>query len=147
MKSCLLILSIYLFFVPNTFSQKSTRESTLSNSAVYFQFNSITSAIIASRPLINADVSINESNLEMLIKYLNSFILNDSLESQIKVGYIVTRDEYLNMSSSKKLELDNFIESLHLYIDALEPIKYPKKAGYFLPDHEIENLTNILELK
>jgi hypothetical protein len=146
MKNCLLIISILVSFVSITFSQSDTRENSSLNSTVYFKFNSFKSQSIAGLSLLNSDLSINESNLELVINHLTNSILTDSLKSEINTDFVVTRDDYNNMSTLKKAELNNFIESLHMFVDALEPIQYPKKLGYFLPDNEIESLLNILEL-
>lgn len=146
MKNCLLLISILVSFVSITFSQSDTRENSSLNSTVYFKFNSFKSPSIAGLSLLNSDLSINESNLELVINHLTNSILTDSLKSEINTDYVITRDDYNNMSTLKKAELNNFIESLHMFVDALEPMEYPKKLGYFLPDNEIESLLNILEL-
>lgn len=146
MKNCLLIASIIVSFVSSTFSQIQTRDNSSLNSAVYFKFNSFESPTIGNKALLNQDLSINTSNLEFVINHLNTSVVSDSLASELKVAYIITRADYNAMSTSKKAELNNFIDSLHVFIDALEPIQYPKKLGYFLPDNEIERLLTILEL-
>jgi hypothetical protein len=147
MKNCLLIASIFVSFVSSTFCQTVTRDNSSSNSSVYFKFNSFKSPAIGNKSLMNPDFSINTSNLEFVINHLNTSIVSDSLVAELNVSYVVTRNDYDSMTPSKKTELNKFIESLHLFIEALEPIQYPKKLGYFLPDNEIETLLTILELK
>jgi hypothetical protein len=71
-------------------------------------------------------------------------ILTDSLQSLINVSYVLTREEYQNMSPTKQIALNNFIKSIYFYTDALAHISYPKQIGYFLPDQEINTLQNIL---
>lgn len=144
MKKCLLFLTILFSVISISFGQSKNSRDESVNSAIYFKYCSFRQMEIANKALFNSDYSFSKKNLDLVIDYLNGKIKFDSLELEVKDSYTVSREEYNNMTFEEKDKLNKFIESLHLYIDAIEPIQYPKELGYLLPDNEIQELGKIL---